>query len=434
MIWVTLLAWFCSVAILFAAGVALPVPVHVGGTGFVSLVLCDSNGVLARNLAYAEPIDHDRTFFWDGTTDMGVPAPPGRYSTRGIFFTNPPALSFLMKVGTSGNPPWRTTDGKGDWGGDLGGPSAIVANGTSLVVAWSAVENKTLPGLQQIDTNGNVQRIYHTFYPWDGRMAAAMDDTNLFLGILNRDAERIEIAQYELGTTNKAILTTLPTPPHYTLSGRWKNRWQSELDGLALTATRLFASVALDDRLFIIDRANGEVMQQVSLPSPRGLAVFGDRLLVVSSNRVLRLTLDGIVETNLINNAVLSDPYALAVGASGIIYISDGGSRRIDPEAITGNHQIHMFTSDGTFLRYIGVSGGSPRSGAFNPSGFGDVRGICIGPDNKLWVQEEITGFKRTSRWTTNGVIEREWFQRKLTHYADLVNPAHSNLFVSATD
>jgi len=432
-IWVFAAVWGIAIRV-FAGSVVLPIPVNTSSTGFVSLAVIDTNGVLVRTIAYAEPVGvGGRTFFWDGTTDLGLPAAPGTYTTRGVFFPKAPAAKYVMKVGTSGNPPWRLRDGTGDWGGDLGGPSTIAANSTSLMVAWSAVENYTLPGIQQIDTNGNVLRSYISFYPYDGRMGGAMDDTEFFLGILNRDAEQIEIARYELGTDTKTILATLPTPPHYTLSGRWKTRWESMLDGMAITTNRIFASVALDDRLFILDRASGAILQQLSLPAPRGLVVSGGRLLVVSSNTVVRMRLDGTVEATLVSGAPLSDAYAITADRAGNFYVSDGGSRRNDPEAITGNHQIHVFNSSGTYLYSIGAPGGSPRSGAINRQGFGDIRSVCIGPDGKLWVNEEITGFKRTSRWNTNGTLEREWFQRQLVHYADLVNAARPSELICPT-
>jgi hypothetical protein len=196
---------------------------------------------------------------------------------------------------------------------------------------------------------------------------------------------------------------------------------------MALTSDRIFASMALDNRLFILNRSTGAILHQIDLPSPRGLAVSGNRLLVVSSNAVLKLTFDGAVESTLVSGAPLLDPYAITVDASGNVYVSDGGSRRIDPDAASGNRQVHVFSATGAYLRSLGAAGGSPRSGFINRHGFGDIRSVCIGSDRKLWVNEEITGFKRTSRWTTNGVLEREWYQRKLTHFADLINPARPN-------
>ena len=64
-----LIGWLCTVATI-AAGAIVPIPISVSSTGFVSLALIDTNGVLVRNLAYAEPVSTGtRTFFWDGTTD-----------------------------------------------------------------------------------------------------------------------------------------------------------------------------------------------------------------------------------------------------------------------------------------------------------------------------------------------------------------------------
>src|SRR5689334_2508266 len=96
-----LAAWGYFVFALIIRGAVFPIPIHVNGTGLVSLALCDSNGTMVRSLAYAEPINSDRTFFWDATDDMGFPVAPARYSTRAVFFTNPPSLKFQMKVGAS---------------------------------------------------------------------------------------------------------------------------------------------------------------------------------------------------------------------------------------------------------------------------------------------------------------------------------------------
>src|SRR5215207_6307069 len=211
-------SWACiaSLFILFqtakGGGLAIPVEVAIPSAGFVSLALLDTNGVMVRNLVYAQPVTAGiARFFWDGTTDMGVPVTPGEYQTRAVFFTNGPSLRYVMKVGTSGNPPWRLRDQTGDWGGDLGGPTGIAANSNSILMLWSAVENNELSGIQRMDTNGNILKRYISFYPYDGRHVAAMDETNWFLGFSNPYSKRLELAVYSLSQTNGRILTTLPT-------------------------------------------------------------------------------------------------------------------------------------------------------------------------------------------------------------------------------
>jgi hypothetical protein len=427
-------AWMCMaligwyVATAAGNGVTIPIDLSVPSTGLVSLALIDAEGVMVRNLLYAQPVAAGNArFFWDGTTDMGVPVPPGTYRTRGVFFTNAPSLEYVMKVGTSGNPPWRLRDQTGDWGGDLGGPAGICANSNSILMLWSAVENNDLSGIQRMDTNGNILERYVSFYPYDGRHVAAMDETNWFLGLSNPYARRLELAVYSLEQTNGRILAHLPTPPHVALSGRFEGRWQTWFSGLAVSSNRIFATAALDDTLYILERASGAITNQVALPSPRGIAIHNGRLFVVSSNEVVRLHLDGSLDAVVVPAGMLESPNAIALDPDGNIYVGDSGALRHDPEAEAGTKQIHVFSPDGSLLRKIGRAGGAPRSGLFDSAGLGEIRGLCVGPDGKLWVQDEPTGFKRTSRWTTDGVLEREWFQRKLTHFTDRINPARPN-------
>jgi hypothetical protein len=43
-----------------------------------------------------------------------------------------PSLKYRMTVGRSGSPPYRTPDGKGDWGANLGGGTGIAAHWAGL--------------------------------------------------------------------------------------------------------------------------------------------------------------------------------------------------------------------------------------------------------------------------------------------------------------
>ena len=216
-----------EIKIASSPGVTLPVRFTAPGKGLVSLAVYDADGVLVRTLLNAQAVEAGlQTVALDATTDLGLPVKAGSYQVKGIFFTALPSLHYVMTVGKSGNPPWRTPDGRGDWGGNLGGPSAICSNSRSVVMVWSCVEDNQITGIQQMDNEGRVQLRYFTFYPWDTRCAGAMDETNFYLGIENWQEKRLEIAAYKLGEPRGKILTILPTGAHEEQpETRWHGRW-----------------------------------------------------------------------------------------------------------------------------------------------------------------------------------------------------------------
>ena len=419
-----------------SSGVRLPVTFKAPGKGFVSLALYDKSGVLVRSLLYAEPVEKGQHIVqWDGTTDLGLPAQPGAYSARGIFFATPPSLRYVMTVGKSGTPAYRTPDGKGDWGANLGHGTSIVANSKSLIMGFGAVEDNQITGVQQTDAEGNIQLRYFTFYPWDSRMAAAMDETTYYLGIYSFDKKTTEIAAYKIGEPRGKILAQLPVKAIPLKSGRWKARETSYLDGLALNQDTLFASVAHEDALFIIDRATGNIRKRVDIPAPRGLAVTNDRLLAVSGNKILALSFEGEVQDTLVAAGTLQAPNAITTDKVGNFYVGDSGATfALDPESEGGTRQVLVFSPQGKLLKKLGNAGGTPREGRFDPNDFGIISSLTIGPDGKLWAMDVATGFKRTSRWSLDGKLERQWFNRKIQHVGDIINPARPDELLSARD
>lgn len=402
--------------------------------GFISLALYDKSGILVRSLLYAKPVEAGKqSIEWDGTTDMGKPAASGAYTAKGVFFTQSPALNYEMIVGKSGNPPWRTADGTGDWGGNLGFPSSIVSNGKSLLMSYAAVEDNQITGIQQMDGDGTISTRYFSFYPWDTRMAAAMDDTNYYLGILNTQKKQIEIAEYKLGEPRGKIHVVLPTKPHKEQTEtRWRGRFTAWLDGIAITKDTIFATIGADDALFIIDRATGQIRKQISIPSPRGLAISNGKLLLVSGKTVVRLSLEGETEATVVKAGVLQDPNPLAIDNADNIYVGDGGQVGIQGVATrSGTRQIHVFTSEGKPLRKIGKAGGAPAEGRFDENGLGAITSLVVGPGaggaSAVWVNDIATGFPRTTRWSLDGQLERQWFGRKLSLFSDVFNPARPN-------
>src|SRR5688572_2224473 len=135
---------FTSAALVAAdpAPLRIPVSCSVPGKVLTSLTLYDRSGVLVRTLFATTPVEAGRReVLWDGTDDLGRPVPAGAYAPKGIFFTSGPSLNWVMKVGKSGNPPWTTADGTGNWGGNLGFPTSITSNGTDVVMIQGCVED-----------------------------------------------------------------------------------------------------------------------------------------------------------------------------------------------------------------------------------------------------------------------------------------------------
>ena len=398
--------------------VAIPVAYAAPADGFISLALFNDRGQLVRSLLYAKPVKAGKGVVgWDGTSDLGVPQPAGKYSTKAIFFKEKLKAEYVMTVGKSGNPPYRTPDGKGDWGGCLGGPAAICANSNSVMMVWSCVEDNQITGIQQMDRDGNIQMRYFSFYPWDGRQSGVMDDRNFYLGILHADKKQVEIAEYELGKPRGKILTVLPTKPHSAGSGtRWTGRFTAYINGLALTTNTLYATICGDDVLFIIDRATGQIRKQVTITAPRDVKISNGGLIVQTGNKIVRLTLEGEVERTLVEEGVLTNPSALAVDAQGGFFSSGA------------NGQVARFSAAGKLLARIGKAGGAARTGRYDSAALGWIAAMCLGPqDDSLWVQDIPTGFPRTSRWSLDGQLKQEWFTPKLDLWAPAVNLAQPN-------
>ena len=405
--------------------VAVPVAYSAPADGFLSLALFNDRGQLVRSLLYAKPVKAGSgSVMWDGTSDLGMPQAAGSYSTKAIFFTEGPRAEYVMTVGKNGNPPYRTPDGKGDWGGNLGGPAAICSNSESVMMVWGCVEDNQITGIQQMDAEGRILMRYFSFYPWDTRLAGAMDDRNFYLGILNAGKKRVEIAVYELGKPHGKILCILPTKPHEEeTETRWRGRFTASIDGMALTADTLFATIRADDALFIIDRATGRIRKQVTLASPRDVKVVRGGLIVQTGNQIVRLTLEGGVERTLVDEGTLTDPRAMAVEAQGGFF-SSGASG-----------QVARFNADGKLVARLGKEGGAAKTGRFNPLAIGRVFAMCLGPQgDSLWVQDVATGFPRTSRWSLDGTLQREWFTPKLDLHAPTVNPARPNELLTTRD
>jgi len=104
------------------------------------------------------------TVHWDGNDQMGRPQPPGTYSWKLLHHTGLKA-DYVLSVGNSGQPPYRTEDDKGSWGGCHGNPLSIHADASGLYITWYLEEGNAV--FAHTDYDG--RNIYKIHSAWTGR-------------------------------------------------------------------------------------------------------------------------------------------------------------------------------------------------------------------------------------------------------------------------
>jgi hypothetical protein len=151
-------------------------------------------------------------------------------------------------------------------------------------------------------------------------------------------------------------------------------------------------------RISIADIATGKWERHLAVAEPSWPKFDSQgRLLLVSRKHVVRLNLaDGKSELVLPESA-LEDPRGIAFDAHGNLYVADGG-----PEV------VKKFSPEGKLLRTIGEPGGR-KLGTYNSKGIENPQGITIDPRGNLWVAERDYQPKRTSVWSSDGSLLREF-------------------------
>jgi uncharacterized protein (TIGR03663 family) len=134
-----------------------------------------------------------------------------------------------------------------------------------------------------------------------------------------------------------------------------------------------------------------------SFQAPRGIAVAADNTIYIAdsqNHRIQHLTPDGEVietwgsysgETDVAPNGLFNEPWGIAVGPDGSVYVSD-----------TWNHRIQKFDAHGKFITTWGYFGQ-----AETPDAFWGPRQVTV--DSKGYVYVADTGNKRIVIFTGDG-------------------------------
>jgi RHS repeat-associated protein len=161
---------------------------------------------------------------------------------------------------------------------------------------------------------------------------------------------------------------------------------------------------------FLDYSVDGGPATQTSLGYPNGVAVGGNGSIYIADtgdHRIRRVGTDGIITTVAGNGtygysgdggpaiqAGLSNPFGVAVGQDGSIYIAD-----------TGNHRIRRVGTDGiiTTVAGNGIQGYSGDGGPATQASLSNPNGVAVGQDGSIYIADSFN--HRIRRVGTDGII-----------------------------
>jgi FlgD Ig-like domain/Fibronectin type III domain len=163
---------------------------------------------------------------------------------------------------------------------------------------------------------------------------------------------------------------------------------QPGLSGLAVqqSGNLLAASVAPDNKVYLLDKQSGATLNSLNVISPGRLSFSSDgSLWIISGNKIVCYTNLNSSPSAAVTIANFSEPLAVAVNPANpnVILVADGGS----------SQQMKAFDRAGTSLWTYGLAGGYQTNGVavatnkfwFN-TGEGDGTFLCFAPDGSFWI------------------------------------------------
>lgn len=430
---------------------ALKLPLPDPQAQVLSAAVFNGEGTLVRTLpvvslsAERETRNAERqtTLRWDGLDDDGRPLPPDRYAVkllthRGI------GQKWVTSLHNAGNPPWRTDDGTGSWGGDHGPPIAAASDAERVYLGWAVSEaGWSMIALEKgLTPEGKVRKLWGQHQVLDIGIIVtglASDGERLFVaqdgkgwgadssdpktpnraGVVIWDAKTGKPANFPFGKRELIVsewLDALKSPElatHERMSIYHppipqKRFWERVRDhdfgpqemglnllGIAVSGDVLYGSLYLEGKVVALNWRTGGKVKEFAVPRPVGLAVAKDgAVIAVSGRTIVRLDPVSGQVTPLVSEG-LSWPWGLALDGEGRIHVTDCG------EAM----QAKVFDGHGKPIDTIGKRGGRPWVGRYDPRGMLRPSGITVDADGKVWVCEYDDTPRRVGVWSREGKL-----------------------------
>lgn len=345
--------------------------------GEVTIQIFDKNGNHIKTiLASAKREKGINIERWDGLDEKGNPIIPGEYIWKGLYHKGL-KTKFLFSVHNSGNPPYKTDDNKGGWGGDHGVPQDVCSVENGMLLTWDICESGW--GIIKVDLEGN--KI------WGIKSDAvfiASDKKKRFFASGGHGWDRSKgVRVFDL--TNGKVLNFENGEPIAELPGPQE---KCNVSGIFYKNGTLYISYKQLNLIGINDAKTGKLLKKIEVESPGELVVDeNENIFLISKNKILKIGKEG--EKSIFIEKNIEEPAGIAIDNKGNIYVSNRGSLM----------NITVFDKNGKYLKSIGKKGGRPKIGRYKSDGVLYPKGIDIDEKGRLWVSESCDAPKRISVW-----------------------------------
>ena len=399
----------------------LPIAFNLPKRAKVSVNVFDEKGGVVRELIGGEWRDTGRVEVrWDGRDALGFPCETGRDYRWGAYAHDGLAVVYEGTVGVSGEPPYETPDGKGGWGADHGPPVACAADDSGRYFVWHKSEQGS--ALVKTDFGGKVVWRANPCVRggWGDYTAACAADGHLWLihqpqngkskpALIKIDAATGRHELFPDGKPFVEIEAIGPECPAFNPGIAAREKYVFNCAGLAAIGDTIYVSDLNGNRIVSLDAKTGAQKGEIPCGAPRGLAAAPDgSLFAVSGKSVVRVlikTTEGTENTEKTSSvysvcSVVENPYALAIGSDGTIYVSDLGE----------SHQIKVFSGDGKMLRAYGKRGGRGFFGKIDYDAFLMPFGLAVDKTGALLVAEASAPKIITVLDAATGAVHSRYF------------------------
>ncbi len=393
----------------------------------VTLAIDDSKGTRIRNLVAALPRKKGANIEkWDGLDDNGKLAAPGNYKFTALYHDGV-HVNYVMSFANPGNPSWDTANNRGAFYGDHTAPQAVAAAGDYVALATPMGEaGKHLIGC---DLNGRRLWGLHNRVAFDGgQISLATDGKTLWVATEGKKSiiYRVNVAngQYapwtqkakdEQGKEFDLLELQVSDAPGVGAD----TKLGANMSAIAVQGDTLAVCLTRENKIKLFHAQTGALLEEIAVPQPRGVAFdprfknLGRSLLVISGDQLVNLWRRASFPFQRKPIPLPTEAYSVTA-ADNQIYVSVRGAEQ----------NVKVFSPDGIkLIREIGKRGGRPANGAFDENAMRNPAQIAIDSKGRLWVTEEATNPKRTSVWSADGKLLKDFNGTTGYAAAGAINP-----------